>query len=480
MIGERPGGAPVDPRPEVPTGEVSFWHRALGDPGPRRAPLDGSTEADVCVVGAGYTGLWTAWALIRATPGLRVAVVEAAHVGFGASGRNGGWLSGLLPGSRERLAAGGSGREGVIALQRRLISAVDEVLAACAEEGIDADAHKGGTLAVATTAAQADRLARSLAADRAWGIGPADAWSLDAGEVRSRVAVAGALAGAFSPHCARIQPAKLVRGLAAAVERRGVQIFEATPATSLEPHLVRTDFGDVRARIVVRATEGFTPGLPGFGRTLLPVNSAMVVTEPLGEKLWDEIGWSDAETLRDEAHVYTYAQRTADGRIALGGRGVPYRFASHLDHRGETDRGTVAALEGALHRLLPATASVGLAHSWCGVLGVPRDGAPSVGLDPVTGIGWAGGYGGDGVTTSYLAGRTLADLILGHDTPLVRLPWVGRHLRNWESEPFRWLGVRTVYGLYRRADRSEERSPDRRRTSLWARLAQVVSGHAAP
>jgi glycine/D-amino acid oxidase-like deaminating enzyme len=448
----------------------------LGESGPHRAPLDGNTEADVCIVGAGYTGLWTAWALLRSAPGLRVAVVEAAHIGFGASGRNGGWLSALLPGNRERLAAGQGDRDGVIALQRQLTGAVDGVLAACAEEGIDADAKKGGTLAVATNAAQVARLRRNLAADREWGIGPDDAWLLDAGEVRERVAVAGALAGVFSPHCARIQPAKLVRGLAAAVERRGAEIFEATPATSIEPHLVRTDFGDIRARFVVRATEGFTPGLPGLGRALLPMNSAMVVTEPLGDEVWAAIGWSGAETLRDEAHVYVYAQRTADGRIALGGRGNPYRFGSRLDHRGETDAGTSAALERALHRLLPATASVPLAHSWCGVLGVARDWTPSVGLDPATGIGWAGGYVGDGVTTSHLAGRTLADLILGHDSPLVRLPWVGRASRNWEPEPLRWLGVETIYGLYRRADRSEARSPGRRRSSRWAQLAGVVSG----
>jgi glycine/D-amino acid oxidase-like deaminating enzyme len=439
----------------VPTGDVSYWHAALGGPPPRRASLPGSTEADVCIVGAGYTGLWTAWALASARPDLRIVIVEAAHVGFGASGRNGGWLSGLLPGDRALWAAGPRGRDGVVALQRALNAAVDDVLGVCAAEGIEADAVKGGTLAVATSAAQVSRLHASFEADQEWGVGPDDAWMLSAAEVAARVRVAGAQAGVFNPNCARIQPAKLVRGLADAVERRGVTIFESTPATSIEPHLVRTDFGDISAKWVVRATEGFTSGLPGYGRSLLPMNSSMVVTSPLSDAAWDEIGWSGMETLRDEAHVYAYAQRTADGRIALGGRGIPYRWGSRLDHRGETDAGTAEALAATVRRLFPAAGSVRLAHSWCGVLGVARDWCPSVGLDPATGIGWAGGYVGDGVTASHLAGRTLADLILGQDSELVTLPWVGHRSRHWEPEPLRWAGVKSIYALYRAADRAE-------------------------
>jgi glycine/D-amino acid oxidase-like deaminating enzyme len=460
----------------VPTGEVSFWQRSLGGRPPHRPTLAGTVEADVCIVGAGYTGLWTAWTLAEARPDLRIVVVEAAHVGFGASGRNGGWLSGLLPGDRRRWARRPGGRAGVIALQRQLMAAVDAVLGICADEGIDADAVKGGTLAVATTPGQVARLRHALADDRDWGVRPEDAWYLTGPELDQRVQVAGALGAVFNPHCARIQPAKLVRGLADAVERRGVQIYEATPATSIEARLVRTDFGDVRARWVVRATEGFTAGLPGQHRTLLPMNSSLVVTEPLSEDAWASIGWSGRETLRQVAHLYVYAQRTADGRIVLGGRGIPYRYGSRLDHRGETDPGTVAELTASLRRLFPAAASTPLAHSWCGVLGVARDWCPSVGLDPVTGIGWAGGYVGDGVTTSHLAGRTLADLILGHDTELTRLPWVGRPGRAWEPEPLRWAGVRGVYALYGAADRAEERGANATGAAL-ARAADLISGH---
>jgi glycine/D-amino acid oxidase-like deaminating enzyme len=304
----------------------------------------------------------------------------------------------------------------------------------------------------------------------------------------ARVRVSGAVGSVFSPHCARVQPAKLARGLAAAVEGKGVEIFERSPALSIDPGVgagraswrVRTPEGEVRSRWVVRATEGFTARLPGLHRRLLPMNSSMIVTEPLPGEVWDAIGWCGLETLRDGAHVYTYLQRTADRRIAIGGRGVPYRFGSRFDDSGHTAGSTISALTDAMHRLFPSTATAGLgvAHAWSGVLGVARDWCPAVGVDRCAdgGLAWAGGYVGDGVTTSYLAGLTLANLILGRDTPLTNLPWVGHTARNWEPEPMRWAGARGIYALYRAADRSEARRPGSARTSVWATVADRVSG----
>ena len=456
----------------VRSGDAGFWNASLGGaPAPRPA-LPGSTEADVCIVGAGYTGLWTALFLRRLRPELRVVVVEANHVGFGASGRNGGWLSGLMPGDRSLLARHHGGRAGVVALQRALQAAVDDVIAVCAESGIDADIVKGGTMAVATGPAQLARLRAGLVADREWGVGPDDAWPLDADEVADRIGVTGALGGTFSPHCARIHPAKLVRGLA---DASGAEIYERSPVTALNPHRVTTAHGTVVARWVVTATEGFTAGLPGRRRRLLPMNSSMIVTEPLGERHWKEIGWEGRETLGTGAHAYLYAQRTADDRIAIGGRGVPYRFGSRTDVDGRTDPATADALAAGLRSLLPGLDGVGIDHAWCGVLGVARDWCPSVGLDPVTGTAWAGGYVGDGVTAAHLAGRTVAELIAGEDTERTRLPWVGHRSPDWEPEPFRWAGVQAVYALYRRADRAEAAS-GRTRSSGWARLADRLSG----
>jgi glycine/D-amino acid oxidase-like deaminating enzyme len=224
---------------------------------------------------------------------------------------------------------------------------------------------------------------------------------------------------------------------------------------------------------VVRATEGYTAGLRGCRRTLVPMNSSMIVTEPLDEGVWREIGWSGGELLSDGAHVYAYLQRTADGRIAIGGRGVPYRFGSRTDGRGETAAGTVASLRAKLHAMFPAAAGANIEHAWSGVLGVSRDWCATVDADPATGLAWAGGYVGEGVAASNLAARTLRDLILGKPTSLTALPWVGRRPRLWEPEPLRWGAVRGVYALYRQADRLERRT---QRPSRLARLVDAVSG----
>lgn len=458
---------------------AGYWHESLGGPPPSRPPLQETVEADVCIVGAGYTGLWTAWALLGAHPNLRVAVVEDQHVGFGASGRNGGWLSGLLPGNRHLMAEGPTGRSGVIDLQRQLIEAVPEMTKVCADEGIHADIVTGGTLAVGTNRAQMGRLRSSLAEDRQWGLGEDDLWEIGLNDLAARVSVSGALGATFSPHCARIHPAKLVRGLADSVERRGGVIYERTRATSIAPGRVVTAQGpSVRAPWAVRATEGYTAALPGWHRRLLPMNSSIVVTEPLEPGTWARIGWNGMETLRDGAHAYVYLQRTADGRIAIGGRGVPYRYGSRLGRVGQTAPGTVAALASALERLFPSARGVQIARAWSGVLGVARDWCPSVGVQPAGdgGLAWAGGYVGDGVATSYVAGQTVADLVLGRQTARTALPWVGHQGRDWEPEPFRWLGVHGIYGLYRAADRAESGTRSTGRTSRWATAADLISG----
>jgi glycine/D-amino acid oxidase-like deaminating enzyme len=442
--------------PQAPrNGEVSWWWRALGGFPARRSSLPGPEEADVCIVGAGYTGLWTAYYLKAAQPDLRVVVLEAAFAGFGASGRNGGWVTAESVGSRERYARGPRGVAGVRDLEAALRSTVDEIGRVCAAESIDCDFVKGGRLSVATTPAQLARLRAGLASSRAWGDGEDVLSFLSGPELEARLKVAGGLGALFAPDSAQIQPASLVAGLAEAAERRGVIIYEATPVSSIGPHVARTVFGDVRARTVLRCTEGFTARLPGLHRALLPMNSSMVVTESLDDATWQQIGWTGMETLADEAHAYIYAQRTADGRIAIGGRGMPYRFGSAVDDRGETSPQTVEALRAILGRLFPAAATARLDHAWSGVLGVPRDWCAVVDYNPATGLGWAGGYSGHGVLAANLAGRTLTDLVTGQKSDLTALPWVGHRSRTWEPEPARWAGVHGLYALYRTADRLE-------------------------
>jgi glycine/D-amino acid oxidase-like deaminating enzyme len=463
-------------------GGVSFWWAELGGTpsAPERRPsLRGPIEADVCIVGGGYTGLWTAYYLAKADPALRIVVLESQFCGFGASGRNGGWVSALLPGPARRYGPG------VDALHQAMKGSIAEIARVTAAEGIDAHFLPGGRLAIARSPAQFERLRAEVARHHDAPGGDPDTVLLSASELAARVRVAGALGGSWTPHCARIQPARLVRGLAEAVERAGVRIHESSRAERIESGRVVTANGSVNARWVVRATEGYTAALPGQRRTWLPMNSSMIVTAPLAASAWDEIGWEQSETLGDEAHAYCYAQRTADGRIALGGRGVPYRYASRTDAdgtgAGTTAPKTVAALTSLLHDMFPATRGVAIAHTWSGVLGVPRDWCATVGLDRESGLGWAGGYVGDGVTTSNLAGRTLADLILGRETELTRLPWVGRRPRRWEPEPLRFLGVHSLYRAYRLADTRESRSAgesvsEGSRTSRVARIADVIAG----
>ena len=358
-------------------------------------------------------------------------------------------------------------------MQRAMNETVDEVISACRDEGIEAGVVKSGLLHVARNRAQLRRLEEEVERERAWGADE-DLELLSGSELSERVRIAGALGASLNPHCARVHPAKLVQGLAAAVERLGVPIFDDTAATELGPGFAVTERGVVRASFVLRCLEGFSAGLPGERRTWLPMNSSLVITAPLGREAWEELGWAGAELVGDLAHAYMYSQRTADGRIALGGRGNPYRYGSRWDDRGATGRRTIGALERLLRDMFPASAGAPIVHAWCGVLGVPRDWCATVHLDRRSGLGWAGGYVGHGVATSNLAGRTLRDLVLGEETALTRLPWVGHRVRRWEPEPLRWLGVQGLYALYRAADQREAGGLER--TSAIARLADRISG----
>jgi glycine/D-amino acid oxidase-like deaminating enzyme len=454
-------------------GAISHWYRETGIP-PARAPLPGDRTADVCIVGGGYTGLWTAYYLARARPDAEIVVLEREFAGFGASGRNGGWVSDHFAGVRNRMARA-SGRESVITMQRALQTTIDEILQVAADERIDADLVKPGVLSVARSPAQEARLRDTLADERGWGQSETDLIALSASELDERLRISGARAALYSPHCARAHPAKLVRGLARAVSEHGVTIHEYTTVSAIEPGRAVSDRGTVRAPVVLRCLEGFTASLDGARRELLPLNSAMIVTDPLDDDRWAQIGWDQAELVGDLAHAYMYAQRTADGRIALGGRGIPYRFGSRTDRSGQTQAATVRQLTTILHAMFPATVGVEIDQAWCGVLGVRRDWTPTVGFDHVEGLGEAGGYVGSGVAASNLAARALVDLICGVDSPLTHLPWVRGRARRWEPEPLRWLGARLVYGLYRSADRRES-SSDSDVTDPLARLASLISG----
>jgi glycine/D-amino acid oxidase-like deaminating enzyme len=451
-----------------------LWHETAGDDWTPRPALPGDTDVDVAVVGAGLTGLWTAHYLAEADPSLRIAVLEAEVAGYGASGRNGGWCSALFPASLTKLTRLAD-REAALAQHLAMRETVDEVARATAAEGIDAHVVKGGTISLARNPAQLRRARAEVEDARAWGRDETDVRLLDRAEARRILDGAGTLGGTFTPDCAVVHPGRLVRGLASAVERRGVRIHEQTRVTSIEPGRVRTTHGTVRAETVIRATEGYTAGLVGQRRVLAPVYSLVIATEPLDAELWDRIGLARRETFTDHRHLIVYGQRTADDRLVFGGRGAPYHLGSRIRPAFDRDDRVFAALHATLLDLFPVLRGTRFTHAWGGPLGIPRDWTASVGLDPTTGIGWAGGYVGDGVTTTNLAGRTLADLVLRVSSDLVRLPWVNHRSRRWEPEPLRWLGVNAGLRAMSVADREEMRTG---RPSRIARaMAPLLGGH---
>ena len=419
--------------------------------------MPGDTHADVAIVGAGYTGLWTAYYLKRQQPDLRVVVIDSEIAGFGASGRNGGWCLGEIAGNKERLAAR-HGRERVVALIREMFSTVDEVGKVVAAEGIDCHFHKGGILTFATNIAHFVTLQNALQHERKWGFGPEDFRWLGPSELSDKAKVAGSQGALFTPHGAAIHPARLARGLARVVEGLGVPIFEQTRAEAIESKVVRTNRGLLRADAVLRCTEAFTVAMPGQSRTYIPVYSLMVATEPLPSSFWDKVGFEDRPTFNDARHLIIYGQRTADGRLAFGGRGARYHFGSRLDPAYERDRSVHDAVARILVSLFPDLDPGAITHRWGGAVAVPRDWQPSVAFNRRTGLGHSGGYVGDGVAAANLGGRTLADLVLEKETDLTRLPWVGHRSRTWEPEPLRWAGVNLASRLVPMIDRGEARS----------------------
>lgn len=463
--------------------DISLWWDTLPADVSARPPLGSDLDVDVAIVGAGYTGLWTARSLALADPSLRVVVLESEVAGFGASGRNGGWCSALFATSEAKLARE-AGADAAWRMRVAMQQSVDEVGRAAAQDGIDCHFAKGGTVVAARDGAQLTRAKAEIAAARTRGESEADLAWLDADAARARIGATDVRGATYTPHCAAIHPARLARGLAESVERRGVTVYEGTPVVVIHPGSggvggrrpeAVTPHGTVRADVVVRAVEAWTPTLPGERRTLAPLYSLMIATEPLGETFWKEAGLAARETFSDHRHLIIYGQRTADGRIAFGGRGAPYHFGSTVRPSFDRDASVHRALRRTLVELFPAARDAAITHRWGGPIGVPRDWHSSVGLDRETGVAWAGGYVGDGVSTTNLAGRTLADLITGTASDLVRLPWVGHRSARWEPEPLRWLGINAGLQAVRLADRSEGRRG--RPSWLAARMSAVLGGH---
>ncbi len=453
---------------------VSYWLESSGDDLTPRPGLEGSMDADVAILGAGLTGLWTAFYLHRRDPSRRIVIVEREIAGFGASGRNGAWCAPDLNISMSRLAKL-HGEDAARRTQQATYDAVDEVGRATAEAGIDAGFHKGGEIIVARGPQGVPALEDSLAEYARFGFG--DRYRLvDAAELDRRVRIAGAVRALVSDDAAVVHPGRLVRGLARAVERDGTTILEGTPVTAFRARddggraALITPRGEVRAPLVVLAGEAYLTELPGLHRQLVPLWSLIVLTEPVSDAQWADIGWQNRETLASTRLSIDYLSRTEDGRILFGGRGAPYRFGSPIRPAYDRHDPTHARLRAFVREWFPSLAAVGFSHAWGGPLGMPRDWHPTIAFDPGTGIATARGYVGHGVSTTNLAGRTLSDLITGEHSPLTDLPLVNHRSPNWEIEPFRWIGVRYAQWALGRLDEQTARTgkpPSGRSLAEW-------------
>ncbi|HWD97262.1 MAG TPA: FAD-dependent oxidoreductase [Acidimicrobiales bacterium] len=453
----------------------SLWWSTLPEPVGARRTLRDHLDVDVAIVGGGFTGLWTARELLRRDPTLQVAVLEQSVCGFGASGRNGGWASALYPLSENAVIAR-HGRASFDHLRAQLRQSVVALGDALVEDDIDAHYVRGGTMTFARSELQAARLRQYVEMSRELGDEPEDLQWLNANNARERGVVTDSFGAAYTPHCARIHPARLVRGLADVVERLGAQIFENTKVTRIHGARrgraaeVVTENSTVHARVVVRATEGFTPTLPGERRSVAPIYSLMIASEPQSDAFWQETGFSEYETFADDRHLIIYGQRTKDGRIAFGGRGAPYHFGSTVEGRFDQNPKVFRLLEGTLRELFPSLEGE-ITHRWGGPLAMARDQSPSAIVDRESGLASAGGYTGDGVVMSYVAATALADLIVEPDkeTAFTRLPFVQHHGKRWEFEPLRWLGINSVLGAASWSDRVEAR---RQRESRASRVLE--------
>lgn len=454
--------------------DISLWMEQAVEGEPSE-PLQQDIRVDVAIAGGGFSGLWTAYYLKTLAPELDICVLEAQRCGYGASGRNGGWMMAAMEGETRMLAAlDDDHRARVAALIHGILPEVEGVLVT---HKIDCDYHRGGGIfAAARYPEQASLQRQVLEAYRAVGFGEEDYRWLDADELRSRLCIAGAQGGIYTPHIARIQPARLVLGLARTLRDMGVRMYEQTPVTGLEPGVMLTAGGRVNASHRVLALEGYSTGLPEVERRVLAVQSRIVATEPLDDDTWDSIGLAQREVFCDGSPLTTYGQRSADNRMVFGARGT-YRFGGKPRSQfGAEDTG-FEEVERLMRECFPQLRSTAVTHRWGGTLGIPRNGFAHAVYDRATGIGTAGGYFGEGVGASNLMARTLADLVLGRDTELVRSPWaysgsIDASLRRWEPEPLRWMGYKAT-DLVRRL---EEGVYQREAPGWQKRPVQVVSG----
>jgi glycine/D-amino acid oxidase-like deaminating enzyme len=436
-------------------GPVPWWLDEAPPDSPT-ARLQGVHEADVAIVGAGYTGLWTALELRSRQPSLRVVVLEAEHAGAGPSGRNGGFLETYwcaLPRLRSRL-----GDEAAL----RLARVSEGALAAVEALGEDVWLRRGGMLVVSTTPAQDAAVDDAVRTAEELGV-PERAVPVDEPGISPLFR-----RGVRFPDCATVQPARLVRALRRAALAAGVELYERSRVVSVQTGEVRTDEGSVRAGDVVLATNAWLSGWGPARRRLTPFGSYVVLTEPVPELL-EKIGWTGGEAIADGRMFLHYFRTTDDGRVLMGSGSGPIGREGVVDARFFTDAPTIARAERGLRRLLPQLAAARVEAAWGGPIDVSSDQLPFFGTQPGARIHYGAGYSGNGVGPSWLGGKILASLVLREDDEWSRLP-LARRLPP-RLPPGRYAGG----ALVRRAIlRTEEADEAGRRARPWTRFVAAL------
>jgi glycine/D-amino acid oxidase-like deaminating enzyme len=439
----------------TPGAQRSWWLREApaAEPGSNCPPLARDVNADVVIVGGGFTGLWTAYFLTEADPGLGIVVLEQDICGGGPSGRNGGFASGWWDELDNLVALYGA--DAAVRACRAVSSSIDSIGEFCAAHGVDAWFKKAGYVYAVTAPQHLAVCEHMVRAAREAGAGN-EVRELTSEEVRARCDSASFRGGAFMRDGASVQPARLVRGLLRVLQARGVTIHEGTRVTRLEPGppaSAATPQGTVRARHVVIAVNAWATGWPELRRRLVAWSSYIVLTAPAPERL-EAINWTGGELVSDLRTSVRYFRTTRDGRIAFGGGGG--RAGTAVGESFTKDfRAVVEAAEG-LRRLFPTFADVPIVDAWGGPIDVSPTHLPAFGsLEP--NVHYALGYTGNGVAPSHLAGRVLADLITGADSDGVRLPMVNAGGRTFPPQPLRALGAAVVRRAIIAKDTAEER-----------------------
>lgn len=440
----------------------SYWLESSGDNLSQRPSLKEEIIVDVAILGAGFTGLWTAYYLIQQNPSLKIAIIEKHIAGYGASGRNAGWCSPKFSVTPD-IALERYGTEITKELQLTMYNSVNEVERVITEENMAVDWKKAGFLKVSLEEHLLFQFENEMNTYRKLNL-EENYQLLNKDLTDERIRVNGQKGSILTKVAAVLHPGKLVRQLARNIEKRGVKIYEQTEVIDIKegeavksPKLIIKG-GSVTAKVaVIIAGEAYLSQMEKFRRQIIPMYSSMILTEPLSEEQWASIGWENREAVGSNTLAQDYLQRTADRRILFGlGNGTPYRYASKISDSFDTSEHIIEWLMQRIKKWFPSISNVQFTHAWGGPIGVTSDWTPNFQFDKRTKVAKAFGYFGQGVSTSNLAGRILSDLINDKNTILTELPMVRHSSSKWVPEPFRWIGARFVQSEINRLDKRSE------------------------